>query len=226
MPTRTERLQATTSLEKLSKYNRYRQKLSHTELNEILALFPQITAVDSRTTIATKVEYLSAANFLVYHGKKLERLEALSDAELQTLNIMFKYPPTADRAEILSRITEFADSQEDHNDPLSEDSSGIVQDQLRPREEQVDTQSSTNPAKARKNKARTSSRMKKKSPSRMTAKNAVRNVHADENLAGRGSATTVQEQAIRPPSPAHIQGGKSIYALIIDGDGVDFARNQ
>ena len=78
----------------------------------------------------------------------------------------------------------------------------------------------------RRDQRSTEKMMKKKSPSRMTAKNAGRNVHADENLAGRGSATTAQEQAIRPPSPAHIQGGKNIYALIIDGDGVDFARNQ
>ena len=158
MRTRTERLQATTFFEKLSRYNRYRQKLSHTELNEILALFPQITAVDSRTTVATKVEYLSAANFLVYHGKKPERLEALSNAELQTLNTRFKHPPTADRAEILSRITEFGESQEDHNDPPSEDSSGTDQDRLRPREEQFDSQKSTNTTKTRKSKARTSTR--------------------------------------------------------------------
>ena len=69
-----------------------------TQLNDILAIFPHITGFKSENNRATKIEFLATANFLVFHGKIPDRLEALTDEELQTLNTMFMHPPSMDWA--------------------------------------------------------------------------------------------------------------------------------
>ena len=122
MPTRTVRLQASTFLEKLSKNNCFRKKHTHKQLDEMLAKYPEIR-VKPGATIATKMEYLAAVNFLVYYGKNVAQLDALSDSALQTLNTMLNHPAESDRAELLSRITEFTQDL-DQGDDFSEDSSG------------------------------------------------------------------------------------------------------
>ena len=120
-------------------------------MNEIFAMFPQITGVKRGDNIATKTKCLAGDKFVVYLGNVPEWLEALSDAELQTPNNTFEHPATMDRSEILAHITEFVDSQEDHTDPLSEDPSGTDQEWRPLRDEESKSQITKNKSgKARK----------------------------------------------------------------------------
>ncbi len=112
-------------LEKLSKNNCFRKKHTHKQLGEILAKYPEIR-VKPGATLATKMEYLAAANFVcvcVYHGKNAAQLNALSDSAPQTVNTILNHPAESDRAELLFRSTEFTQDL-DQGDDFSEDSSG------------------------------------------------------------------------------------------------------
>ena len=104
MLTRTERLRAGTFMEKLSRRNCLRRKLSHKD--NYLARYPEIQP-KSGDTIATKKEHLAAANFLMHHGN-IAALEALSDDELVTINAMLNNPPESSRDELLERAMELA----------------------------------------------------------------------------------------------------------------------
>jgi hypothetical protein len=125
MPTRTVRHQATTFLGKLSKHNAFRKKMSHKDLDGHLKKLKGIV-VPKNATAAVKTEYLAAANFLTYHGRDEERLLALSDGELQTLNTMLGYPAESDRDTIVAQLLDFTENFP-HTSDFSADSSGTDQ---------------------------------------------------------------------------------------------------
>ncbi len=85
MPTRTERLARPTSLEILSKHKVFRKLRPHMFYNDIFGT----NYTGYSNSRSTKRDRTAAANWLAYHGNKVESYDNLKDDAIQTLVDMF-----------------------------------------------------------------------------------------------------------------------------------------